>query len=136
VVRPSRGLEAQINVTPLVDVVLVLLIIFMVVTPLAERELAVQLSTEKRTQSAAEIAPTQVLVAVEGSGNLRINSQPVARDAYVNELKKLLADRSPADQVVFVVAGDGANYGALVEAIDWAKQAGATNVGLATDATP
>ena len=135
-VRPVAGLEAQINVTPLVDVVLVLLIIFMVMTPLAERELAVQLSTEKRTQNTAEIAPTQVLVAVDGSGTLRINSQPVRREAYVEELRKLLERRAPEDQVVFVVAGDGAQYANLVEAIDRAKQAGAVNVGLATDATP
>jgi biopolymer transport protein ExbD len=136
VVRPVRGLEAQINVTPLVDVVLVLLILFMIMTPLAERELSVQLSTEKRTQSPADIAPTQVLVSIEGSGKLRINARPVAHDAYVEELRKLLANRAPADQVVFVVAGDAAEYGSLVDAIDRAKLAGATNVGFATDATP
>jgi biopolymer transport protein ExbD len=136
VVRAAVGLDPQINVTPLVDVVLVLLIIFMVMTPLAERELAVSLSTEKRTQKPAEIAATQVLVAVEGSGLLRINSLPVSRDGYVQELRKLLSGRAPEEQVVFVVAGDGASYANLVEAIDRAKQAGATNVGLATDAAP
>ena len=136
VVHRPPALDAQINVTPLVDVVLVLLIIFMVMTPLAERELSVQLSVEKRTQKPAEIAPAQVLVAVEGSGQLRINALPVSREAYVEELRKLLADRAPADSVVFVLAGDGASYANLVDAIDRAKQAGAVNVGLATDATP
>ena len=135
-IQPPKGLEAGINVTPLVDVVLVLLIIFMVMTPLVERDLGVQLSTEQRTESQDQIAPTQVLVSVDGTGTLQINAQPVARADYVAQLKKLLAGRSPDDQVVFVVAGDNANYASLVEAIDRAKQAGASAVGLAADAVP
>jgi biopolymer transport protein TolR len=65
---------------------------------------------------------------------MKINAQPVAADEYVNKLKDVLKGRAPEDQVVFVVAGDAANYGNLVEAIDRAKLAGATMVGLATDA--
>jgi biopolymer transport protein ExbD len=135
-VQPARDAQAEINVTPLIDVVLVLLIIFMVMTPLVERDLAVQLATEKRTQSPAEVEPRQVLVAVDGTGALQINSQPVSRAAYVEELEELLRGRTPEEQVVFVVASDATNYASLVEAIDRAKQAGATMVGLATDSPP
>jgi biopolymer transport protein ExbD len=136
VIRPIRDLEAQINVTPLIDVVLVLLIIFMVVTPLVERDLAVQLSTEKRTEDATEIAPDQVLVAVGPSGALSVNARAVPAGQYVSTLRSLLDGRAPEDQVVFVVAGDDTTYAHLVEAIDRAKQAGATAVGLAADAVP
>jgi biopolymer transport protein ExbD len=132
-VQPVRDAQAEINVTPLIDVVLVLLIIFMVMTPLVERDLSVQLSTEKRAQQPSEVAPTQVLVAVDGAGALQINAQPVDRTEYVERLKKLLSGRAPEEQVVFVVASDDTNYASLVEAIDRAKQAGATLVGLATD---
>jgi biopolymer transport protein ExbD len=125
--------QAEINVTPLIDVVLVLLIIFMVMTPLVERDLSVQLSTEKRTQQPSEVAPTQVLVAVDGRGALQINQQPVSRTEYVERLRTLLSGRAPEDQVVFVVASDTTSYASLVEAIDRAKQAGAAMVGLATD---
>jgi biopolymer transport protein ExbD len=135
-IKPPKELDASINVTPLVDVVLVLLIIFMVVTPLVERDLGVLLSTEQRTDNEAEVAPTQVLVSVDGTGAFQINAQPVAHAEYVAELRKLLAGRAPEDQVVFVVAGDSANYASLVEAIDRAKQAGAATVGLAADAVP
>jgi len=128
-----KDAQAEINVTPLIDVVLVLLIIFMVMTPLVERDLSVQLSTEKRTTKPSEIAPTQVLVAVDGAGALQINQQPVSRQEYVERLRTLLSGRAPEDQVVFVVASDGTSYASLVEAIDRAKQAGATMVGLATD---
>jgi biopolymer transport protein ExbD len=134
-VQPVREAQAEINVTPLIDVVLVLLIIFMVMTPLVERDLSVVLSTEKRTQQKSEVAPTQVLVAVDGAGALQINSQPVNRAEYVERLKKLLSGRAPEDQVVFVVASDSTSYANLVEAIDRAKQAGAMMVGLATDSS-
>ncbi|MDB4987124.1 MAG: Biopolymer transport protein ExbD/TolR [Myxococcaceae bacterium] len=132
-VQAVKDAQAEINVTPLIDVVLVLLIIFMVMTPLVERDLSVQLSTEKRTNEPSEVAPTQVLVAVDGAGALQINSQPVDRAEYVERLKKLLSGRAPEEQVVFVVASDDTSYAALVEAIDRAKQAGALMVGLATD---
>jgi biopolymer transport protein ExbD len=135
-VQPVARLDPEINVTPLVDVVLVLLIIFMVMTPLVERDLSVYLSAEKRTEKAAEVAPTQVVVAVEGNGNLQINSKPVDPGSYVTKLRELLEGRSPEESVVFVVAGDSANYPSLVDAIDRAKQAGASTVGLAMDRQP
>jgi len=130
-IKAREGLEAVINVTPLIDVVLVLLIVFMVMTPLVERRLGVQISTEKRSQVPSDVAPSQVLVAVSGSGALRINAEPVAEADYVTRLRRLLEGRHPEDQVVFVVATDDVTYPRLVEAIDAAKQAGATNVGLA-----
>jgi biopolymer transport protein ExbD len=131
-VKPVQRPDAEINMTPLIDVVLVLLIIFMVMTPVVEKDLGVHLTTEKRTEHAKEVAPTQVLVSVDGTGSLQINSQPVGRAEYVDELEKLLEGRSPEDSVVFVVASDSASYATLVEAIDRAKQAGATTIGLAT----
>jgi len=132
-VAPARQLDAQINVTPLIDVVLVLLIIFMVVTPVAERELGALLSQSRRTTALSDVAPTQVLVAIDGSDTMRVNAQPVARAAYVSHLRQLLAGRRAEDAVVFVVAGDDASYAQLVEAIDRAKEAGAASVGLAPD---
>jgi biopolymer transport protein TolR len=132
-VQPVARLDPEINVTPLVDVVLVLLIIFMVMTPLVELDLGVYLSSEKRTQNSAEVAPTQVVVAVQGNGDLQINAQPVEDGEYVSKLRGLLDGRSAEQAVVFVVAGDNADYPSLVRAIDRAKQAGATTVGLAMD---
>jgi biopolymer transport protein ExbD len=135
-VHSVKDQSSEINVTPLIDVVLVLLIIFMVMTPLVERDLGVQLSTEKRTDKKSDVAPTQVLVAVDKAGAIKINQELVSRQEYVERLRKLLAGRKPEDQVVFVVASDDTSYAALVEAIDRAKQAGAQMVGLATDSTP
>jgi biopolymer transport protein ExbD/biopolymer transport protein TolR len=130
-VKPPAESKAEINVTPLIDVVLVLLIIFMVMTPLVEKDLAVHLSTEKRTQKAAEVAPTQVLVAVDGSGALQINSEPVENSQYIDKLRQMLSGNASENNVVFVVASDDVTYPRLVEAIDSAKRAGASTVGLA-----
>lgn len=135
-VKPSKAQRAEINVTPLIDVVLVLLIIFMVMTPLQERDLSVELTTEKRTEKKSEVAPTQVLVAVDKSGAIKINSELVTHEEYVERLRELLAGRKPEDRIVFVVASDDTGYAALVEAIDRAKRAGAMFVGLATDSAP
>lgn len=133
VIQPATDTQVEINVTPLIDVVLVLLIIFMVMTPLIERDLSIQLSSERRTEDASQVEAKQVLVNVDGADSLRINSQPVSRERYVEQLKELLRGRAPEEQVVFVLASDSTNYASLVEAIDRAKQAGATSVGLATE---
>lgn len=133
VIKPIQQLDARINVTPLVDVVLVLLIIFMVMTPLVERELSVSLATQKHARDAAEVAPTQVLVSVDGSGALQINARPVSRNDYVSQLSHILEERAAEDRIVFVIAGDSASYADLVETVDRAKQAGATTVALATE---
>lgn len=135
-IPPVRGVQAQINVTPLVDVVLVLLIIFMVMTPLVEKNLAVHLSTEKQKEPTAETMKQQIVVSLDGAGTLRINSQPTARADYVARLRNLLSDQGRGEQVVFVRADDHASFRALVASIDGAKQAGATTVGFATDVSP
>jgi biopolymer transport protein ExbD len=136
-VQPPKEAKAEINVTPLIDVVLVLLIIFMVMTPLVEKDLAVHLSTEKRTQKAEEVAPTQVLVAVDGKGALQINAQPVSQGEYIDRLRQMLKGPTSSDNnVVFVTATDDVTYPRLVQAIDAAKRAGASTIGLAIGAAP
>ena len=133
-VQKARATEAQINVTPLIDVVLVVLITFMVMTPLMEKGLTVQLATEKRAHEPTEAPLTQILVAVDGKQSLQVNAQSVDRDHYLEHLRKLLRGRSPSDRVVFVVASDDASYASLVEAVDRARQAGAITVGFAPGA--
>ncbi len=135
-IAPARRVQAEINVTPLIDVVLVLLITFMVLTPMVERELGVQLAAERHVQERSERTPSQVLVAVEGHGVLRINAQAIEPAQYVAHLRRLLGGRAPEDRVVFVVASDETDYASLVEAIERAKEAGAAAIGLATDAAP
>ena len=132
-IKPATVPNSEINVTPLVDVVLVLLIIFMVVTPLLEKDITVRVPATEKVEELNEVPPDQLVVRVEDSGGLTINNDKVPEAEYVDRLKALLAPKSDADKVVFFVASDAANYGKLVTALDGAKAAGAKTLGMATE---
>lgn len=134
-IKPVENLEAQINVTPLIDVVLVLLIVFMVLTPIAEQNLTVQLASTQRAEAPLQVQPTQIVVELKGDA-LLVNAESVERAAYLDHLRTLLRGRAGEDRVVFVVASDEVAYPTLIDAIDRAKQAGATTVGLALGTGP
>ncbi|EYF03710.1 biopolymer transporter ExbD [Chondromyces apiculatus] len=139
VIRPSSVMNSDINVTPLVDVVLVLLIIFMVVTPLLEKDIAVRVPDTEKVETTQEVPKDQLLVRVLTDGNLRLNTGeaefPVTREDLVAKLKEQLdRRRREEDKVVFVVAEDGANYGGVVSILDVSKGAGASVLGMMTEA--
>jgi biopolymer transport protein ExbD len=131
IIKPQAAPNGEINVTPLVDVVLVLLIIFMVVTPLLEKDIQISLPTTEKIEEVKDLPPDQLIVRIDPAGKLELNGVPLEPEAYVAALKDKLATR--ADKVVFLVADDQANYARLVMALDGAKAAGATTLGMATD---
>ncbi|HYO59241.1 biopolymer transporter ExbD [Archangium sp.] len=136
-VKPATPPNSEINVTPLVDVVLVLLIIFMVVTPLLEKDIEVRIpETEDVPVEQMPQDNNQLIVKLDADGTYSINTEPVQKDEYVNKLKRMLSAKSKEDRVVFFVADDKANYGLLVAAFDGAKQAGAFVLGMATEDIP
>jgi biopolymer transport protein ExbD len=131
VIKPQSAPNGEINVTPLVDVVLVLLIIFMVVTPLLEKDIAVQLPSIEKAEAVQDLPPDQLIVRIAADGKFELNGSPVEPGAYVGALKEKLSART--DKTVFIVSADEANYGKLVAALDGAKAAGAMTLGMATD---
>ena len=132
-VKPVGRPNSDINVTPLVDVVLVLLIIFMVLTPLAEKMLRVRVPDAEQ-QEQQELPPqTQLVVSVSAEGEIAINSEKVPDAGYVERLKRVLAARSPGDRLVFFAADDKALYPRLVAALDGARQAGAEILTMTTE---
>jgi biopolymer transport protein ExbD len=134
-IEPAKGPNSDINVTPLVDVVLVLLIIFMVVTPLLEKDIDVRVPDTDTTDTPPDQAPdNQLVVQLNEKGEISINTHPVnAGDEYINELRKLLRGKSKDDRLVFFLAEDKANYGKLIGALDGARQAGAETLGMMTE---
>jgi biopolymer transport protein ExbD len=132
-VRPASGTNSDINVTPLVDVVLVLLIIFMVVTPLLEKDIPVRTPNSEKVEEIVDVPQDQIVVYVNKEGSLRINTEQVAEADFVGKLKVALAPKADADRIVFIVADDDCNYGKFVHVLDNAREAGAQVLGFATD---
>jgi biopolymer transport protein TolR len=138
-VKPTPP-NSDINITPLVDVVLVLLIIFMVVTPLLEKDIGVRVPTTEQVEQKDEVPPDQLVVRLDAKSELSINDTKVPESEYIDRLRAILSKkRRASDKLVFMVADDGASYAKLLDVIDGAKQAGALTIGMATDvpsATP
>lgn len=120
----------QMNVTPLVDVVLVLLIIFMVVTPLLSKQFWLQLPKQEETKAATPEENKSVVLTVEKSGSLKINGALVGRAELKDRIARAMAARP--DKVVYFDAADDAPYAATVEAMDIARQGGAKTVAILT----
>ena len=134
-IGPKASAQPDINVTPLVDVVLVLLIIFMVVTPLVERELRVVTPPMEQTDSPPpDSKDTQLMLAVRKDGTYAVNDEVIPAAQLKDKLTAMLNAR--AEKVVFFTADDEANYELAVNALDDAKAAGAKTIGMLTEPLP
>ncbi len=131
-IKPPAPPNSDINVTPLIDIVLVMLIIFMVVTPLLEKNLDVRVPDTEKVETITEVPPDQLVVRLGADNKLRINFDEVAPEEYVDKLKSRLDKRKPDDKIVFFISDEAANYGRLVAAFDGAKLAGAKVLGMMT----
>ena len=131
----KRGRAApEMNVTPLVDVVLVLLIIFMVITPLLAKQfwLALPDKKEEQAQPPSPDAKQPVVVTVTREGRFRINRDEVADAELPARLTRVLA--AAGERTVFFDAHDQAEFGRASQALDMARGAGATTIAVATEA--
>ena len=129
----GKAPNADINVTPLVDVVLVLLIIFMVVTPLLEKDISVRLPEEQDEQ--LELPPdqqSQVVVQISATGELALNTERLSLEQLEERLRKALKAKPRGERLVFFLPEEKANYGVVVQALDTAKTAGADILGMVT----
>ncbi|NVJ06600.1 biopolymer transporter ExbD [Myxococcus sp. AM001] len=127
------GIRPAMNVTPLVDVVLVLLIIFMVVTPLMTKQMWMTVPAKGDDLEAAAPPPDAkppVVLTVDKSGVLRINREEVPRDQVVARLQRMLNARP--DKIVFFDASDDVPYGAAMDVLDLAR-GGDITVGVLPD---
>jgi biopolymer transport protein TolR len=129
-VRPQSAMSSDINVTPLVDVVLVLLIIFMVMTPLQVQDIGVHLPEVSEGADPSSSPAGQVVVGITVEGRLTVNNQPVADEDYIPQLKGHLAAMPPGQKLLFFMPDAQARYERLILALSGAKQAGAETLGM------
>jgi biopolymer transport protein ExbD len=123
------AVRAEINITPLVDVVLVLLIIFMVMTPILLKELGVQVP--EKVDVRAEVPPgEQVVLGVAADGALTLDRAPLPRDQLAPRIRALMSARR--EKVVFFDVAEAANYGEVVGVMDECRGAGAEVLGIVT----
>jgi biopolymer transport protein ExbD len=114
--KKGGGMD-EINVTPLIDVVLVLLIIFMVLTPITVRKMANDLPpTDPPEEPPPDTPPDQLMIAIYQDGALSLNLKEGTDDELMNELKQRLMGKS--EKVVFVDAHPDANYARVVHVMD------------------
>jgi len=132
-VRVQGRPNSDINVTPLVDVVLVLLIIFMVVTPLMDKMLRIRVPDAEQNEDYEKPSTAQLVVSVDEAGELAINSEKIPDAEFVGRLRRVLGARAPGDKLVFFAADDKALYPRLVLALDGARQAGAEIMTMTTE---
>ena len=125
-------IQSDINVTPLVDVCLVLLIIFMVVTPMLQKGIDVQLPVTDNPDKKPENS-SQKLISIKWSTppQLYLDSRPLSKQDFQRELDELY-QRSPSSEII-IKADQRLKYGEVKEVMKMTKDAGFQNVGLITD---
>ena len=123
------GSISDINVTPLVDVMLVLLVIFMVTAPILQQGVAIDLPKIAAAPLAGE--EEQLVVNVNKTGQVFLNDTPIVLDALTTKLAAIHAARP--DRQVFVRADQSVSYGQVMKTMAAVRESGLTHVGLVTE---
>lgn len=127
--------NSDINVTPMVDVMLVLLIIFMIVTPLLQQGVSVNLPRDMMSPDEdADIAKdTSVIVAIPDNNNFYIGKEQFPLTALGDKIKRLMENKTPEKRIVYIKSGVDVDYGKVVEAIDTIRKQDIDKIGLVAD---
>ena len=124
----SKGLENEINVTPMIDVLLVLLIIFMAALPNMRRAIDIQLPDPNPTVQPANPNSNQIVLEVLPGGVFSINTEKVDKPGLLQRLRQIYDPRP--EKIIFVKGDPGVKYQDVIEAMDIARGAGVKVIGV------
>jgi biopolymer transport protein TolR len=122
------GLTNEINVTPMIDVLLVLLIIFMMVIPMSRKAIDLQLPDPNPDDTNSGPPPSQIVLEVLPGNVYKINSQPVSKADLGKKLKEIYDPRP--DKIIFVKGDPAVKYSDVISAMDAARGAGVKVIGM------
>ncbi len=123
------GAIADINVTPMADIMIVLLIIFMVITPMLQKGVDVKLPTASYTKERKD-EPKTVTVALKKDTKTFLNGIAVEQSDLIAQLKERLEEMPDGGKVVYLKADEGLNYGEVMKVMDLCREAGTEEVAL------
>ena len=124
------GVKSDINVTPLVDVMLVLLIIMMLVAPMLQQGVAVKLPTAVNTVDKPEVQG-QTVIAIAKDKQIYLNAKPVQGGDLASKIREILENQK--DKIVLIKADEEVEYGTVMTTMDQLRQAGVEDIGLITE---
>ena len=124
----NEGLTNEINVTPMIDVLLVLLIIFMMVIPMSRKAIDLQLPDPTPDNSPQGPPPSQIVLEVLPGNVYKVNSQPIGKNELQKRLKEIYDPRP--DKLIFIKGDPKVKYQDVIFAMDMARQAGVKVIGV------
>src|SRR5688572_24948646 len=131
----SDEYNSEINVTPMVDVMLVLLIIFMIVTPLLQSGVTVNYPRDLTSpEEDMDITKdTSVLIAIPDNNNFYVGKDPFPLSELGEKVKGMMKDKTPEKRIVYIKSGVDVDYGTVVQAIDVIRKQDIDKIGLVAD---
>jgi biopolymer transport protein TolR len=132
----SGSLQSEINVTPMVDIMLVLLIIFMVVTPFLQQGITVALPKNLNNPEVdpAIIKESSVVISVPNDGEYYLGKQRIPKEQLTEKVEKMLQNlKTDQDRIVYIKSGVGVSYGDVVNVINEVRKLGVDKIGLVAD---
>lgn len=129
------SLQSEINVTPMVDIMLVLLIIFMVVTPFLQQGVTVAIPRDMNSPDVdpAIIKESSVVISIPNDGEFYIAKDRITKEDMGPKVERMLKNKTEAEKIVYIKSGVGVSYGTVVEVINVIRKQGVDKIGLVAD---